>query len=76
MCPLRRRQRRTPRVSVSIRRTPLAQQSLGRSQLRPFTRRKDGRPETGAQLQILSPGHQRDRRYLRQNGSVSRWLLL
>jgi hypothetical protein len=36
----------TPRVSITIRRTGLAKQRLGRSELKPFSDWKDGRPET------------------------------
>src|SRR3954469_15989441 len=38
--------RQTPRVSIAIRRTALAQRPLGRSELKAFTEWKDGRPET------------------------------
>ena len=38
--------RQTPRVSVTIRRTALAKRRLGRSELKPFSDWKDGRPET------------------------------
>jgi hypothetical protein len=38
--------RQTPRVSITIRRTALAKRRLGRSELRPFSDWKDGRPET------------------------------
>lgn len=38
--------RQTPRVSVTIRRTALAKRGLGRSELKPFSDWKDGRPET------------------------------
>ena len=38
--------RQTPRVSVTVRRTALAKRPLGRSDLKPFTDWKDGRPET------------------------------
>jgi hypothetical protein len=38
--------RQTPRVSIAIRRTALAQRRLGRSELKPFSDRNDGRPET------------------------------
>jgi len=38
--------RRTPRVSVSIKRTALAKRPLGRSELKRFSDWKDGRPET------------------------------
>ncbi len=38
--------RQTPRVSVTIRRTALAKQRLGRSELRFFSDWDDGRPET------------------------------
>lgn len=38
--------RQTPRVSVAIRRTALARRPLGRSELKPFSDWKDGRPET------------------------------
>jgi hypothetical protein len=38
--------RQTPRVSITVKRTALAKQSLGRSELKPFTDWKDGRPET------------------------------
>ena len=39
-------ERQTPRVSVTIRRTALARRSLGRSDLKPFSDWKDGRPAT------------------------------
>lgn len=39
-------QRQTPRVSVTIRRTALAKQPLGRSTLKGFGDWDDGRPET------------------------------
>jgi hypothetical protein len=38
--------RQTPRVSVTIRRTALANRPLGRSELKPFRDWNDGRPET------------------------------
>ncbi len=38
--------RQTPRVSVTIMRTALAKRPLGRSELKPFTNWKDGRPPT------------------------------
>jgi len=38
--------RQTPRMSISVKRTALAKQHLGRSELKPFTKWKDGRPET------------------------------
>ena len=38
--------RQTPRVSVTVKRTALAKRPLGRSELKPFTDWKDGRPET------------------------------
>jgi hypothetical protein len=38
--------RQTPRVSIAVRRTALAKQPLGRSELKRFTNWKDGRPET------------------------------
>ncbi len=38
--------RQTPRVSITIRRTALAKQRLGRSELKPFSDWKDGQPET------------------------------
>jgi dihydrofolate reductase len=38
--------RQTPRVSIAVRRTALARRRLGRSELKPFTDRNDGRPET------------------------------
>jgi hypothetical protein len=38
--------RQTPRVSVTIGRTALANRPLGRHELRPFSDWKDGRPET------------------------------
>ena len=38
--------RQTPRVSITIRRTALAQRRLGRGELKPFSNWKDGRPET------------------------------
>jgi hypothetical protein len=38
--------RQTPRVSITIKRTALAERRLGRSELKPFSEWKDGRPET------------------------------
>jgi hypothetical protein len=38
--------RQTPRVSITIRRTALAKQRLGRSELKRFCDWNDGRPET------------------------------
>ena len=38
--------RQTPRVSVTIRRTALANRRLGRGELKPFSDWDDGRPET------------------------------
>jgi hypothetical protein len=38
--------RQTPRMSITIRRTALAKQRLGRSELKHFSEWKDGRPET------------------------------
>ena len=38
--------RQTPRVSITVRRSALAQRRLGRSELRLFSDWKDGRPET------------------------------
>ena len=38
--------RQTPRVSIAVRRTALAKQRLGRSELKPFCDWHDGRPET------------------------------
>lgn len=38
--------RQTPRVSINVRRTALAKQRLGRSELKPFGNWDDGRPET------------------------------
>ena len=38
--------RQTPRVSIAVKRTALAKQRLGRSELKPYSNWKDGRPET------------------------------
>lgn len=38
--------RQTPRVSITVKRTALAKQPLGRSELKRFNDWKDGRPET------------------------------
>jgi hypothetical protein len=38
--------RQTPRMSITLRRTALAERRLGRSELKPFSEWKDGRPET------------------------------
>jgi hypothetical protein len=38
--------RQTPRVSITLRRTALAKRRLGRTELKPFSNWKDGRPET------------------------------
>jgi hypothetical protein len=56
--------RQTPRVSITIRRTALRKRRLGRSELRLFSDWNDGRPETGAQFQILSSGNEQDCRHL------------
>jgi hypothetical protein len=39
-------ERQTPRVSITVKRTALASKRLGRTELKPFTDWKDGRPET------------------------------
>ena len=39
-------ERQTPRVSIAVKRTALAKKRLGRSELKPFSNWKDGRPET------------------------------
>ncbi|HEU5133561.1 MAG TPA: hypothetical protein VFU13_00330 [Steroidobacteraceae bacterium] len=39
-------ERQTPRVSIAVKRTALAKKRLGRSELKPFSDWKDGRPET------------------------------
>ena len=39
-------ERQTPRVSITIKRTARAKRRLGRSELKPFSVWKDGRPET------------------------------
>lgn len=39
-------ERQTPRVSIGVRRTALAKRRLGRSELKPFSDWRDGRPET------------------------------
>ena len=38
--------RQTPRINLTLRRTALAQRRLGRTELKPFSRWQDGRPET------------------------------
>jgi hypothetical protein len=38
--------RQTPRMSITLRRTALAERRLGRSELKPFSEWKDGWPET------------------------------
>lgn len=38
--------RQTPRVSINVTRTAFAKHRLGRSELKPFTKWNDGRPET------------------------------
>lgn len=38
--------RQTPRVSITVKRTALAKQRLGRNELKPFPNWDDGRPET------------------------------
>ena len=39
-------ERQTPRVSIAVKRTALAKKGLGRSELKPFSNWKDGRPQT------------------------------
>ena len=39
-------ERQTPRVSIAVRRTALAKQAFGRTELKRFSDWKDGRPET------------------------------
>jgi hypothetical protein len=38
--------RQTPHVSITVRRSALAKRQLGRTELKPFSNWKDGRPET------------------------------
>ena len=38
--------RQTPRVSITVQRTALAQRPLGRAELKPYANWSDGRPET------------------------------
>ena len=38
--------RQTPRVSIAVKRTALVKRRLGRSELKPFAKWNDGRPET------------------------------
>jgi hypothetical protein len=39
-------ERQTPRVGITVRRLGLARRRLGRAELKPFSDRDDGRPET------------------------------
>jgi hypothetical protein len=39
-------ERQTPRVSITVRRTEIVKQRLGRSELKPFSNWSDNRPET------------------------------
>ena len=39
-------ERQTPRVSITVKRVGLAKRRLGRSELKPFAKWNDGRPET------------------------------
>jgi len=39
-------ERQTPRVSITVRRIALVKRRIGRSELKPFSKWKDGRPET------------------------------
>src|ERR1044071_4571505 len=39
-------ERQTPRVSITVKRTALAQRRLGRAELKPFSAWGDGRPAT------------------------------
>jgi hypothetical protein len=39
-------ERKTPRVTITVKRTAQAERRLGRSELRPFNEWNDGRPET------------------------------
>src|SRR5689334_10368996 len=39
-------ERQTPRVSIIVKRVSFAKRRLGRTELKPFTNWKDGRPET------------------------------
>jgi hypothetical protein len=63
--------RRTPRVSVSIKRTALAKRPLGRSELKRFSDWKDGRPEAELNFKFY-----RDRRHLGRGHRVPRKILL
>jgi hypothetical protein len=47
--------RRTPRVSITIRRTALAKRRLGRSELRIFSGWNDGQPETELNFKFYRP---------------------
>jgi len=45
--PLRKDlERQTPRVNITVERVKLSTRALGRTELKPFTNWKDGRPET------------------------------
>jgi len=68
--------RQTPLVSIAVRRVALARRRLGRSELKPFADWDERPARDRAQLQVLSPGDEQDRRHLGSGGRLSRWLLL
>ena len=68
--------RQTPRVSITVRRVALARRRLGRSELEALLRLGRRSARDRAQLQVLSPGHEQDRRHLGRGGGLSPRLLL
>jgi hypothetical protein len=69
-------ERQTPRLSIAVRRTAIAKRALGRSELKPFTSWKDGRPETELDFKFSRRAHEHDRRDLGRGGRVPPRLLL
>ena len=48
--------RQTPRVSITVKRSALAKKRLGRSEVKPFSNWKDGRPETELNFKFYRQG--------------------
>jgi hypothetical protein len=68
--------RQTPRASITIRRTALAKQRLGRGRAQTFFRLERRSTRDRAEFQILSSGNQQDCRHLGRSGSVPPRILL
>ena len=69
-------ERQTPRVSITVKRTALAKEPLGRSDLKPFSNWKDGRPETELNFKFYRQATNKIVGLYTRRGGVSRQILL